>query len=166
MKIIQQILVAVIGGIVGGLLAYLFAVRTRRHEVLLAERLSAFKAIQAQLVGIRRYCESRLAYHRLHSGGFSPRTPEIVPSNSAEALALIVDYKRLTDENQIFLSRAARDALLDVYLKLDRIREIEQSSEPEVEGEVQWDRMQHYSELRETVERSEEILYRDLRLPE
>ena len=50
-----------IAAIAASWLTYFFTIRQKRHEILLQEKLNAFKSIQERLVSIRRYCEAGIA---------------------------------------------------------------------------------------------------------
>jgi len=74
----------------------------KRTDILLAERMAAFKFLQKRLVSIRRYCEAHISSE---SGSeFGPRPDDLDAADNKSILSHWTELEALLDENLVFLS--------------------------------------------------------------
>ena len=74
----------------------------KRTDILLSERLAAFKLLQKKLVSIRRYCESQIGSEL--GNEFSPGLDDLEGTDNKSILTHWTELETLLDENLIFLS--------------------------------------------------------------
>ena len=74
----------------------------KRTDILLTERMAAFKLLQKRLVSIRRYCESHISFEI--GSEFGPRPDDLEAADNKSILTHWTELETLLDENLIFLS--------------------------------------------------------------
>lgn len=74
----------------------------KRTDILLTERMAAFKLLQKRLVSIRRYCESHISSEI--GSEFGPRPDDLEAADNKSILTHWTELETLLDENLIFLS--------------------------------------------------------------
>jgi len=135
----------------------------KRTDVLLAERLAAFKLLQKKLVSIRRYCE---AHKNSESGNeFSARPEDLDAADNKSILIHWTELETFLDENLIFLScscNASFERLRD-QLSLGANMELWLASDPE--PEVVSSKASGYQAISNRVSECIDALFKDLGFP-
>jgi hypothetical protein len=140
-------------------LTYALAIRQKRHEVLIGERLAAFKAVQARLVALKHYCEATAGEYS--GGDLQPRVDDLPEGEPRSALTQATELQRVVDQHRIFFSAAARKDLdgLSQQVCLLASMELAVTSDPSL-GDPGV-----YGSASEQVDRCIERLYKELRFP-
>lgn len=94
-----------------------FTAEQKRHEILHAERLAAFKVISASLVRLRRYADARSAELEPRSE-FEPTTEALVPEENMSLLQHGEHLRRTLDDYELFLSSSARAKFKQLFVIL------------------------------------------------
>jgi hypothetical protein len=134
--------------------AYKFALRQRRAEILMAEKLAAFKALQSALVGVRQYAS--LKDYPSDDIGFM--LPDGVP---ASALLQANHLTHVQDAYRIFVSAESRAQVDGLVQRLFQVASMELAvhSDPTLEDR------KLYRDLRAYADACIEGLYKELQLP-
>lgn len=80
----------------------------KRTDILLAERMAAFKLLQKRLVSIRRYCEAQISSE--NGSEFDPRPDDLESADNKSILSHWTELETLLDENLVFLSSSCSAA--------------------------------------------------------
>ena len=143
-------------------LTYALAMRQRKQELLIQERLAAFKAIQERLVSIRRYCEAGLG----EQGGsdFAARFESLPQSDPRSALLHASALQDVIDKNSIFVSQKGRVALKELTCQLALLctMELAIASDPSIKSSSE----NGYNAGARAVDVCIGALYEELRLPD
>ena len=95
----------------------------RKHDIVLEERISIYKEFQRQLVSFKKYC------HRRHGdfvgGDFAPTSDEFDEEGNKSALTRLSELNDYKEENVIFISRNACNALDELQKHLGLMRNLE-----------------------------------------
>jgi len=150
-----------IAACVASWITYYFTLRQKKHELLLQEKLHAFKAIQAYLVSLRRYCEAGIA--EVEGGDFNPTFESLPENDPKSALIHSTALQNVIDSNLIFISHSARKALNELIQQVYMLcsMELAISSDPELKSSSP----SGYSATIREVENCINILYSELKLP-
>jgi len=89
----------------------------KRSDVLLTERLAAFKSISSQLLALRRYCYARSAELRNESE-FEPRTESLTEQENVGLLMHKENLTRLLESVELFISPNSRERFNDLFLQM------------------------------------------------
>lgn len=135
-------------------LTHHFALRQRRGEILIEQRLAAFNSLQAALVGLAHYCEFK------HSPGddVGPSLPDGTPRS---ALLNAQRIRHCIDANRIYISLTTRTALTNLSHSVSIAASMELSAiaDPNVEDR------EIYSQIRKDADECIERLHAELNLP-
>ena len=74
----------------------------KRTDILLAERMAAFKLLQKKLVSIRRYCEAHISSE--NGNEFDPRPDDLEAADKKSVLTHWTELETLLDINLVFIS--------------------------------------------------------------
>jgi hypothetical protein len=85
-----------------------FKAKWKRTDVLLSERMAAFKLLQKKLVSIRRYCEAQIGSQL--GSEFSKRPEDLNDTDQKSILSHNEELEALLDENLVFLSQSSKEA--------------------------------------------------------
>jgi hypothetical protein len=135
-------------------LTYHFALKQRRGEILIDQRLAAFNSLQAALVDLVHYCE-----FKHHPGDdIGPSLPEGTPKS---ALLNIQIISQCFDANRIFISKKSRELLSKLLglVSMAASMELAVVSDPELEDRSL------YGQIREDADSCLESLHTELGLP-
>jgi hypothetical protein len=151
---VWDVLAPFVAAILASWLTYWFAMRQRRGEILLEQRLAAFNALQAALVGLVHYCEFK---HR-PGDDIGPSLPEGTPIS---ALHNVQRLSHCVDANRIYISSPTRTALT----KLCRSVSIAASMELAVLSDPSLEDRSLYGQMRKDADLCIERLHSELHLP-
>ncbi len=164
MKEIYTYLSPFIAAFVASLITYLFGVRAKKHEMLMAQRIPAFKAIQKQLVAFRRYYIASLS--QMVGNEFAPKLEDLSKEERKSPLEQRQSLDVVLADNLIFLSKESRKCLnaLDDSLGLLCNVELLHASEPENQA---WrdEAKGFYERVLAQVDACIEEMYKELKLP-
>lgn len=123
MEIFYQALSPFVAGVVASMATYYFAIRTKRHEVIDAERLTAFKMLNKKIVSLKKYCMVK------EMGNSGCELGPTLESLGAEANKSIMVHRTeiwtIVEENGIFLSKKSRKVLQDLDSQLSLLCSME-----------------------------------------
>jgi len=120
---LYQYLSPFIAAVLASYITHMLMIRSKKFDVLFQERIPACKAILKRLVSIKRYCLAGLAEY---SGSeFSPRLEDLPEHDQGSALTHRTDLSFLAEENQIFLSKSSRRALIELDAQLGLLCNVE-----------------------------------------
>lgn len=94
-----------------------FKLELKRSELLVAERLVAFKSMNVNLLGLRRYCRSLSAEHR-NVSEFVPRREHLYKTENISLLSHHEQIVRKLDEIELFISPETRDAFNALFKQM------------------------------------------------
>src|SRR5687768_6045848 len=135
-------------------LTYHFALRQRRGEILIEQRLAAFNSLQAVLVGLVHYCE-----FKHHPGDdIGPSLPEGAPHS---ALLNAQRISHCIDANRIYVSSPTRAELT----RLCRSVSMAASMELAVTSSPEFEDRSLYGQIRKDADQCIERLHGELKLP-
>ncbi len=164
MKEIYTYLSPFIAAFVASYITYLFGIRAKKHEVLMAQRIPAFKAIQKQLVAFRRYYVASLS--EMSGSEFAPKLEDLPEEERKSPLEQRQSLDAVLADNLIFLSKESRKCLdaLDGSLELLCSEELLRASEPE--NQTWRDEVKgFYERILSQVDACTEEIYKELKLP-
>jgi hypothetical protein len=147
----------------------LFKAEQKRSDILLSERLAAFKVLSEKLIALRRYCHARSAELRNESE-FEPRTDALSP---AENISLLMHHEliqRALEERELFVSPTSRNAFDRLFSQMGMGFNIEllfssETDDPVIDG-VKLNTYELYDLVAKRVNDVSETLYSDLEFPE
>lgn len=97
---------------------YFFTLRTKKHEVILAEKLKVFKLLHQKIASLKKYCVVK----EIEDSGcdFAPTSESLRPEDNNSILVHRTEIWALVEENGIFLSKKSQKAIqeLDSQLSL------------------------------------------------
>ena len=88
-------------------------VLTRKHDILLDEKIRVFKELQKSLVSFKRYCEGALG--EFSASEFHPRLDSLPDEIEKSTLMHQTSLHYLEQDNYIFLTDRARNALKSLH---------------------------------------------------
>jgi hypothetical protein len=88
----------------------------KRADILLAERMAAFKLLQKSLVSIRRYCQAQIGSGK--GSEFSTRPDDLGVPDNKSILMHWTELEILLDENLVFLSNSCLDSFEELRNQL------------------------------------------------
>jgi len=95
-----------------------FKSELKRSDVLLTERLAAFKSISSQLLALRRYCHARSAEFRNESE-FEPRTESLTEQENVSLLIHHENINRALASVELLISPNSRKSINDLFLQMN-----------------------------------------------
>ncbi|TNZ55704.1 hypothetical protein CGK45_22735 [Vibrio parahaemolyticus] len=90
------------------------ALLSRKHDILLGEKVRVFKKLQERLVGFKRYCEAALGSYDSR-GEFHQNLESLDKSIDKSALLHITALHEIEQEDFIFLSERSKEILSDLH---------------------------------------------------
>lgn len=94
-----------------------FKTELKKSDVLLNERLAAFKNLSAHLLALRRYCHACSEEFK-NDSEFAPR-PESLPDS--ENISLLCHHENITrvlDSSELFISPNSRHSFDDLFMQM------------------------------------------------
>lgn len=164
MKEIYSYLSPFIAAFVASFLTYLFAVKVKKHEVLLAQRIPAFKSIQKELVSFRRYYIASLS--EMVGNEFAPKLNDLSKEDRKSPLEQRDALEVVLADNLIFLSKGSRNCLNALEDSLGLLCNVELLHVTEPENEIlQSEAKGLYERILSQIDECIEEMYKELRLP-
>lgn len=133
----------------------------KRTDILLAERMAAFKLLQKKLVSIRRYCDSQIS--SAIGSEFGPRMNDLAAADNKSILTHWTELETLLDDNLIFLSGACSASFERLRNQLSLGASLElwlASSDPA--PEIVSSKADGYQAIRNKINESIDALFKDL----
>jgi hypothetical protein len=90
------------------------SVLSRKHNILLDEKIRVFKKLQKRLVDFKKYCEAALGSYD-ERGEFHPNLEVLSKDIEKASLQHITALHEIEQEDFIFLSEKSRDLLSDLH---------------------------------------------------
>lgn len=94
-----------------------FRSELKRSDVLLTERLAAFKSISSRLLSLRRYCHARSAEFR-NDSEFEPRTEALTEQENVGLLIHHENITRCLESMELFISPISRKKFEDLFAQM------------------------------------------------
>lgn len=94
-----------------------FRTELKRSDVLLAERLAAFKTLSGHLLKLRRYCNARSAEYRNESE-FEPRPESLTEQENISLLSHHENINRVLESNELLISPNSRKIFENLFLQM------------------------------------------------
>lgn len=164
MKEIYSYLSPFIAAFVASFITYIFAVRAKKHEVLLTQRIPAFKAIQKQLVSFRRYYTASLS--EIVGNEFAPKLNDLSKEDRKSPLEQRDALDAVLADNLIFLSKGSRNGLNALENSLGLLCHVELLHATEPENETWQNEVNgFYERILSQIDECIEEMYKELRLP-
>lgn len=150
-----------IAAFVASWLTYTFAIKQKKYEVLLKEKLIAIKAVQERLTSLKRYCEASIA--EVEGGDFNPNLESLLPTDPKSALMHSTALQYTVDANYLFLTPKEKQSLEEVAIALGMLcsMELTMSADPSFKDSTP---SGYRGALRE-IQNCLNLLYEELRLP-
>lgn len=142
-------------------LTYALAIRQKRYEILITEKLAAFKVVQTQLVALDHYCEAAMGEYS--GGDFHPRISDLLESESSSALTQAINLQRVVDQNCIFFSAPVRKKLNGLSQQIYLLANMELAVA--VTSDNNFSDSDAYEKVSKLVDCCIEELYQELKLP-
>lgn len=95
-----------------------FKSQLKRSDILLEERLSAFKALSGKLIALRRYCNATSAEFRNESE-FEPRTDSLTEQENLGLLMYKEHIDRALESVELLISPSSRKAFDNLFLQMN-----------------------------------------------
>ena len=162
MEYLFTIALSVVSALIASLVTYLFTVRTKKHEVLLAQRLPAFKIIQKKLVSIRRYIETELGEQRGYK--YILKREYLSDEDRKPLEEHLNELMNIVDENFVFLSKHSRDSVEHTYVWLT-ILVVDEKTRRKSNKQPDPDIIKLYEATIEKIEDCIEDIYESIKLP-
>jgi hypothetical protein len=89
----------------------------KRSDVLLTERIAAYKVMSPLLIALRRYCDAQSAEYRNQSE-FEPRTESLSEQESISLLSHHHLISRELDNIELFVSPSARNSFHELFSQM------------------------------------------------
>lgn len=144
-------------------LTYLFTMRSRKYEILLKERIPAFKSIQRRIVSLKRYCMARVAEYQ--GNEFAAHFDDLPGEDKKSALSHRSELGNLVEENLIFLSSQSRKSLEDLDTQLSLLCNLELSLAANPDQSITSSAQGAYEATLDRIDTCLENLYSELKLP-
>src|SRR3972149_7355868 len=87
---------------------------SRKHDILLDEKIRVFKKLQSRLVDFKKYCEASLGSYD-NRGEFHPNLQVLSKDIDKASLQHITALHEIEQEDFIFLSKKSRDILSELH---------------------------------------------------
>ena len=94
-----------------------FKSELKRSDILLTERLEAFKSISGQLLALRRYCQAKSTEFRNESE-FEPRTESLTEQENVSLLMHNENLTRVLESVELLISPKSRKRFDDLFLQM------------------------------------------------
>lgn len=94
-----------------------FKTELKRSDVLLTERLAAFKTLSGHLLALRRYCNARSAEFRNESE-FESRTESLTEQENISLLSHHENITRALESNELLISPNSRQSFEHLFLQM------------------------------------------------
>jgi hypothetical protein len=140
-------------------LTYALSIRQKRHEILITEKLVAFKAVQAQLVALNHYCEAAMGEYS--GGDFHPRISDLNESEPSSALSQVHELRQVVDKHCIFFSAPVRKNLNGLFQQIYLLASMELIAT----SDNSFGNPDAYEKVSELVDLCIEELYKELKFP-
>jgi len=143
-----------------------FKSELKRSDILLAERLSTFKATSIHLLELRRYCQAKSTEFRNESE-FEARTESLTKQENIGLLNHHENLKRSLDNVELFISPKSRKSFEDLFMQLHMGFNLESwLSHDDPASEIVSNAYELYESLAARATDVLAALYSDLGLPE
>lgn len=143
-----------------------FKSELKRSDVLLTERLNAFKIISQKLLALRRYCRAQSAEMRNESE-FEARLESL---NENENISLLMHHNSISrelDGIELLISPKSRQSFVELFRQMSMGFNLELwLSSPDISPEVSSNANQLYDLIDQKITDVLEALYSDLGLPD
>src|SRR5690606_25966642 len=139
-------------------IAYLLAIRQRRHEVLISEQSSAFKLLHGVLIDLVRFCDTEI-----EGGDFGASAENLDPSVPRSPLEHGARLRSVLDQAQVFLNTRALAELSALVGSVYGAASMELAAASNPDLNLRDPRI--YESIRKQAERCSEILLKELGFP-
>jgi hypothetical protein len=95
----------------------IFKTELKRSDILLAERLAAFKTLSSHLIALRRYCNARIAELRQRSE-FEARTDSLTAHENISLLSHCENINRVLESNELLISPHSRQSFASLFSQM------------------------------------------------
>lgn len=146
----------------------LFKAEQKRSDVLLSERLTAYKLLSEKLLALRRYCNARCA-EVINSGSeFETRTENLPEEERISILQHYDAIQRALEERELIVSPCSRQRFDDLFASMNTgmTVELHADSSPDGQAIMPGDADQVYFSIIARVNDVKMALYADLGFPE
>jgi hypothetical protein len=164
MKDIYTYLSPFLAALIASVITYFFTTRAKKQEVLILQRLQAFKAVQKQLALFKAYYFAKLS--EIQGNEFAPMVKDLPDDARKPPLLQRQSLESVLSDNAIFLSSASRKSLSELDSSLGLLCNLELDHEYEVMNLVNRVESKYvYEQLLFQIELCIDRMYKDLKLP-
>jgi hypothetical protein len=153
----------VLAGLLASCVTYLLTIRSKKYDILLKERIPAFKSIQQRIVSLKRYCDAQLAEHQ--GNEFAPRFDDLPDDSRTNALGHRTLLGNVVQQNLIFLSPGSRKSLQELDAQLSLLCNLELVLAGDPDERIASSAPSAYEATLKRIEECVNSLYSELKLP-
>ncbi len=153
----------VVAGLFASFVTYLFTMRSKKYDILLRERIPAFKSIQQRIVSLKRYCHAQLAEYQANE--FAPRFGDLPEDARKNALGHRTLVANVVEQNLIFLSSGSRNTLQELDAQLSLLCNLELLLAGNPDETIKSSAPNAYEATLNRIEECLDSLYSELKLP-
>ena len=153
-----------LSALVACFITYKFTIRSKKHDIILQERILAFKTIHKELVFLSRYCHAIVASRK--GNEFAPRLEDLSEDVKKSALTHWTYLQEIVDENLIFLPSRSKKLIDEIFFCLSILSNIElQLAYSDPPEEVVISAPEAYENAIDKIDLCLENLFNELKLP-
>jgi len=142
---------------------YLFTIRGKKYDILLRERITAFKTVQQRIVSLKRYCLAMIAEYE--GNEFAPHFEGLSDEDKMSALEHRAKLSHIVEDNLIFLSHSSRKSLNELDGQLSLLCNLELLLAGNPDETIKSSAKSAYDATFSIIESCIDELYSELKLP-